>query len=347
METTPKPSVLAENPLCSTILPSDRTQGILSTSEELGKRTFSDWLKQNGYPEEGEKLDSCSLTVEHWSCDNGHNFYFRKFRGREYCPICGAKDSYYHNRRTMRAAEHFIWAVTWGNLTYTIPKELSESRLPKENLRRLQKMAWEVTNRILKVEGAEVVVHLLGGKSEGLHVHLEVLFMRIGCFNRGMIPKPRLKAIKKVWALLLNKEFKLNLKTTDVRYSFAATHPKKWHKLKYIHRPICTEEAMLQLSDEDKKYILNLFGYHRTRYFGVLANSKIKEFLRKHWAPIKIHETPLIEKRVCPICKIHMRYKDRIFIDEIPESQVTRYNDDIWIDRAVDAYLLLKRFEGG
>ena len=341
------PPVLPETSLCSTYYQVTEHTDFAGTSEILGKKRFEDWLFSANYTEDAEKLASCALRFEHWQCENGHDFYFRKYCGREYCPICGAKDSYYHNRRVMRAAEHFIWAVTWGNLTFTMPKEISERRLSKEQLRQLQKLAWEVTERILKVEGASVTVHLLGEKSEGLHVHFEVLFMRIGCFNRGLIPAPRLKAVKKVWALLLNKEFGLSLKTTDVRYSFAATHPKKWHKLSYIHRPICTEEKMLALPDEDKKYILSLKGYHRTRYFGQLANNKVKEFLKKHWAPLKLRETPLIEKRICPMCKTKMFYQDTVFADEIPKSQVVMYNNDIWMDRTVDAFLLLQKFEGG
>lgn len=339
METPVSTSVLPENPLCTKNYQVPEHTDFPGTSDDLGKKSFSDWLKSNGYWEDSTKLDECSLTVEHWQCDKGHDFYFRKYCGREYCPICGAKDSYYHARRVTRAAEHFIWAVTWGNLTFTMPKVISESRLSKEQLRKLQKMAWEVTERILAPDGASVTVHLLGEKKGELHVHFEVLFMRTGCFNKGMIPKPRLKAIKKVWTLLLNKEFKMQIPSTDVRYSFAATSPRKWHKLNYILRPICTEEKMLELSDENKHYILGLKGYHRTRWFGELSNSKVKAYLRKHWAPMKLRETPLIERRVCPICKTKLHYQDRLFISDIPKSQVVQYNDDIWMDRQVDAFL--------
>ena len=339
MDTPRNPSVLPVSSLCSTHYQVTEHTDFAGTSEILGKKRFEDWLFSANYTEDAEKLASCALRFEHWQCENGHDFYFRKYCGREYCPVCGAKDSYYHNRRVMRAAEHFIWAVTWGNLTLTMPKEISERRLSKEQLRQLQKLAWEVTERILKVEGASVTVHLLGEKSEGLHVHFEVLFMRIGCFNRGLIAAEDLGNIKAAWAEVLNKEFNLTLESTNVRYSFAANNGRKWHKLSYIHRPICTEEAMLALNDEDKKYILSLKGYHRTRYFGQLANNKIKEFLKKHWAPIKLRETPLIERRVCPMCKTKMFYRDTIFADEIPKLQVVRYNDDIWMDRAVDAWL--------
>lgn len=339
METPLKSEVLEGFLLCSTTLPSYRTEGIPSTSEDSPAPRFEDWLLSNGYLDDAEKLASCSLTVEHWACDNGHDFYFRKFCGREYCPICGAKGSFYHNRRIMRAAEHFIWAVTWGNLTLTMPKEISEQCLPKEQLRKLQKIAWEVSAAAFQLEGASVTVHLLGEKSEGLHVHFEVLFMRTGCFNKGKVEPEKIDLVKTEWAQRLNEEFGLQLKTTSVHYSFAATHGRKWHKLTYIHRPICTEEKLLALSDENKKYILSLKGYHRTRYFGQLANNKLHKFLRKHWAPIHVRETPLIERRVCPICKTKMHYKDRLFIDEIPKSQVVQYNNDVWMDRAVDAFL--------
>jgi hypothetical protein len=246
----------------------------------------------------------------------------------------------------MRAAEHFIWAVTWGNLTFTIPKEISERRLDKSTLRKLQNLAWEVSRDTFQLEGAGVTVHLLGREGEGLHVHFEVLFMRLGCYNKGKVEPELIERVKQAWAQKLNTEFNLNLETTSVRYSFAATHPKKWHKLLYIHRPICTEEAMLQLSDENKHYILSLKGYHRTRWFGVLANKNIHQFLRQHWAPLTFRETPAIERRVCPMCKIKMRYRDTIFIDDIPQTQVTAYNNDIWVDKAVDAFMQLKKFQG-
>jgi hypothetical protein len=339
VETLEKGAALPQSSLCSTHYQVTEHQGISSTCDKEPAPRFEDWLYNAGYTEDAAKLSSCSLRFEHWTCDKGHDFYFRKYCGREYCPICGAKGSYYHNRRVTRAAEHFIWAVTWGNLTYTMPKEISQMRLDKSQLRKLQALAWEVTQRVLKVEGASVTVHLLGDKSQGLHVHFEVLFHRIGCFNKGVIGRPKLKAIKKIWAILLAREFKMTIPKTDVRYNFAASRPKKWHKLNYIMRPICTEEAMLALDDADKHYILGLKGYHRTRWFGELANNKINEFLKKHWAPHKLRETPLIEKRVCPMCKTKMHYQDTLFEDEIPKNQVTKYNSDIYMDRGVDAFM--------
>lgn len=347
MNTPVADSVLPKFPLCSTTLPSNTTCENQGTSNTIGKNSFSDWLKAAGFWEDAVKLDTCSLQVEHWTCESGHDFYFRKYCGREYCPICGAKDSYYHNRRVMRAAEHFIWAVTWGNLTYTIPKEVSEQRLDKTKLRRLQTMAWEVSRDIFGINGAEVVVHLLGREGTSLHVHFEVLFMRLGCFNKGKVDPEIIETVKKKWAQKLNAELDLNLETTSVRYSFAATGPRKWHKLNYIHRPICTESAMLALEDEDKRYILGLAGYHRQRWFGVLANKNIHEFLKKHWAPVTPRETPLVERRVCPMCKTKLHYVDRVFIDEIPGIMVTKYSEDIWIDKAVDAWLRLQNSQGG
>lgn len=339
--------VLAENPLCSKQLPSNSTDAISTTYENQVKIRFEDWLNQSGYPEDGEKLARCSLVVGHYQCPGEHDFYYRQYCGREFCPICGRKDSHFHHRRTLRAAEHFIWAITWGNLTFTIPKAISDSHLSKKYLSVLQGAAWEVTKGNFGVEGAEVVLHPLGQAKNGLHIHFEVLFMMIGTFGKGMVPSEVIERVKKAWAGKLNEIFKLNLETADVRYSFVTKKSKKWHKLSYIHRPICTEEAMLELSDEDKKYILSLKGFHRIRYFGVLANRKIKAWLHKHWAPIKVREVPMIERRVCPICKQKMRYIESVWIDDIPKILVEKYNEDIWIDKAVAAFLREQHNKGG
>ena len=331
--------VFEENPLCSKQLPTNATQGFARTCEKSDKIRLEDWLNQSGYPEDGEKLARCSLTVGHYKCIGDHDFYYRQYCGREYCPICGQKDSYYHHRRTLRAAVHFIWAIPWGNLTFTIPKDISESYLSKRYLSILQKAVWEVARDNFGVEGVEVVIHPLGQAEGGLHIHFEVLFMIVGTFGKAMVPPVVIENTKKAWALKLNEIFNLKLTTADVRYSFVTKKSKKWHKMNYIHRPICTEDAMLKLSDQDKKYILSLKGFRRIRYFGCMADRKIRQWLRKHWAPIKIRDFPMIERKVCAICKQKMRYIGFEWVNNIPTSQVVKYNDNIWIDKVVDAFL--------
>jgi len=331
--------VFDQNPLCSIDIPSNATQGFPGTYEKTDKIRLEDWLLQSGHPEEGEKLARCGLLAGHYKCPGDHDFFYRQYCGREFCPVCGQKGSYFHRRRTLRAAEHFLWAIPWGNLTFTIPKAISTSFLSKRYLSLLQKAVWEVARDGVGIEGAEVVIHPLGQAVGGLHIHFEVLFMIIGTFGKGMVPLSVIEYIKKAWAQKLNEIFKLNLPTADVRYSFVTKKSKKWHKLNYIHRPICTEDAMLKLSDQDKKYILALKGFHRIKYFGCLANRKIHQWLRKHWAPIKVRDVPMIERKVCPICKQKMRYIGFEWIENIPYNLVERYNENTWIDRAVAAFL--------
>lgn len=309
-----------------------------SSCDNTSPLDFENWLYSNGYPEDGEKLTRCANMISHYACPAGHNFYYRQFCGREYCPICGAKDSYYHKRRVSRAAEHFLWESPWGNLVYTMPKHISESHLSKRYLRILQKAVWEITRDNFGIEGVSVTIHLLGRAEKGLHVHFEVLFCLTRTGGKGLVPQIVIEKTKKAWRNKLNEIFKLDLDKVDVRYSFAASKPKKWHKLNYIHRSVCTEDAMLKLSDDDKRYILSLKGFHRNRYFGAMAGRNLHKWLRKYWAPLRIREIPAIERRVCPICKVRLRYQGRLWITDIPYSQVEQYNDSIWVDRMVAAH---------
>ena len=304
---------------------------------------FENWLLFNGHTEDGEKLARCATSVSHYQCPQEHNFYYRQFCGREYCPICGAKDSFYHKRRVSRAAEHFLWDCPWGNLVFTMPKHISESHLSKRYLRILQKAVWEISRDNFGIEGASVTIHLLGRAEKGLHVHFEVLFCITRTGGKGVVPKIVIDKTKKAWRNKLNEIFNLNLDKIDLRYSFVTSKPKKWHKLNYIHRSVCTEDAMLKLSDDDKRYILSLKGYHRNRYYGCMAGRNLHKWLRKYWAPLRVVEVPAIERRVCPICKVRLRYQGRLWITDIPYSQVEQYNDSIWVDRAVMASLRMLR----
>ncbi len=339
METPLVAPVLPETSLCSEKYQVIQHTGISGTSKILGKKELSDWLEQNGYIDEAWKLAECGLKFGHYVCGCNKDYYYRQDCGREYCPRCGAKDSYYHSRRVMRAAEHFIFAIPWGKLIFTMPKAISESRLEKRYLYMIQKTVWEVAQDNFGMAGALIVLHPIGEPKNGLHVHYEVLFMIQGTFGKAKVPPEVLERTKKAWALKLNEMFNLNLETTNIEYKFKLEKRRKWHMLQYALRPVCTEEAMNQLSDEDKKWILGLKGFHRTKYYGEISNSKLHAFLRKSWAPITVRDIPPLEKKVCPFCKTKMRYIGWCFESDINKMNFVKYSERIYIDR-VDALML-------
>ncbi|GAG25506.1 unnamed protein product, partial [marine sediment metagenome] len=64
-----------------------------------------------------------------------------------------------------------------------------------------------------------------------------------------MVPKEKIEKVRKLWTKTLNTYFKLDLKESNFKYSFAYQTPKKIHKIKYVLRPIVTADKFLTLSD--------------------------------------------------------------------------------------------------
>ncbi len=212
--------------------------------------------------------------------DSGHEKYVRMHCKRDYCPTCGGEWSDAHKRRATRAMDRLVYHKMLGYCVFTLPHHIMAEHPSKDDLKFLSGEAWKLVKRHFEVGGGVVRTHLMGEKKDGLHIHFNVLFDIVRKDGIGKITKAELKEFRKDWTDVFNKWAGLKLENVDSWYNFYPHLGQKIHKVKYIFRPIVTSEKFLRLSPQDKEYVISLDGWRNTRWFGKLADSQYKKYLK-------------------------------------------------------------------
>lgn len=132
-------------------------------------------------------------------CSNGHKFGKVSVCGKEWCPVCGQKQSVAHNRRFVRWLPKIQTFRRMRYLVFTIPENKRGQFRTKESLRTLQRAVRD----LLKRQGFDrglIRYHFFGDKSHKWHPHLNALV------EGGYMNGATLAAIKQGYADILGVE---------------------------------------------------------------------------------------------------------------------------------------------
>lgn len=330
-------------PLCTNTVQVPSSKLNKHVINELCKIEVISWLTENGYRDSAYRIDSCATSFVHLKDAKGHEKYSRLHCGNDYCPVCGRNGSSAHKKRSYRAMDRLLWSKVLGYMVFTLPKEISRNMPDSKRLSDLSKKAWELVKKNFDTPGGMARVHLMGEEPENLHVHINVLFPIVSDTGKGEVPREVLDKIRSEWTEYVNKEFDLEYNTTNVFYKFAFQDGRKIHQVKYVLRPIVTPEKFLTLPDEDRKKVMALRGWHNTRWFGKLANSQYKEYLKSINIETEKHEDKdIATSKRCPICGEKFR-----FIDIVHESKINKMtmglrqiDNDTLVDFSIYSFLL-------
>jgi hypothetical protein len=303
---------------------------------ELRSRSVVEWLNLHNYEKQVTALRTCGKGYAHLECSGGHVKYVQISCRRDYCPVCGEKGSKEHMRRSARVADRLLWAPVLGYFVGTLPKEIQGKPLDRKRLRKLSRGLWKIIQRHFTTQGCVIRYHLLGNSKGKFHIHINVLFPITDPAGRGKVEQRTLDLAQKEYTWLVNRVFDLEEKVCDIHYSFATTKKKMFHKIKYVMRPIVTTEDFIMLTDEEKHFIIDLEGWHNTRWFGSLSNAHYKKFLRASGIDPEARIKRDIElSPVCPVCGGRFRYLGVVSKDDIPRNRVRPYTVGVWVDRQI------------
>lgn len=334
------PETVVSSPLCSDTVQVPLSIQNTQKEQESTRQLLVRWLKAYNYEDEAYRIGACGTTFIHLRCQDNHEKYVRMHCNHDYCPTCGTKWSAAHKKRATRAMDRLVYLKLLGYMVFTLPDHFMAQWPDKEALKYLSKEVWNLVKRHFETGGAMVRTHLMGEKGDKLHIHFNVLFDITQKDGIGEVPKETLIQIRKEWTDVVNKWSGLKLENTNVWYNFFDKLGQKIHKVKYILRPIVTSEKFLKLSPDNKEYVLSLKGWHNTRWFGKLANSQYKKYLKAQGVPSDWWENKDIgiSKR-CPICKNKFKRVSIIDADKLPRDGFRRIDNDILVDFALFSYL--------
>lgn len=338
------PSVISEQAKTDPFLPSlctprgqvDLIERNPDTDKELQKNANIHWLDENGFFSKATQLLNCGLNYVHLKCANGHEKYGKMHCDNDFCTTCGKKGSRAHKTRVIRAKDRLMWAPVLGYVVFTLPDKKARAALDLETLKRLEKEAYNIIQHHFNAPGAMIRTHLAGNHAGTLQIHINALFPMLNTNGIGVVQASIIDATRKSWTDFINGFFSLNCETTNIHYGFATTSKKKAHKIRYVLRPVVDAFMFMTLSDEDKRYIMSLGGWHNTRWFGKLSNALYKKYLLpKNVDPDAFKKQDPLLSNVCPCCGTRFRFVDIVHKDNLPIHKLRRLDKDTLVDFAI------------
>ncbi|MBT9143950.1 MAG: hypothetical protein DDT29_02364 [Dehalococcoidia bacterium] len=232
----------------------------------------------------------CARWFSIGECENGHRFVKVRLCGKEWCPVCGAKDSWIHFRRFSR---WLVKAQQMRDMGYFVVEWPLASR---HELRSKQAMV----DMGKRVKGAFQALgfdrglrrwHFFGKHGDKFNPHINVLV------ESAYLSKQRLKYIKSYLRLVLGEPGLI------VNYSYRQTVARKVHSLKYI-----TRATFLDLS-WDPWLANDLYNFQNTNYWGKWKDDPAWQMDRGRKG---VGDLVALESGMCCHCGTPIRWDGRV-----------------------------------
>jgi len=244
------------------LLLSDIAQGSLESSVNTD---FSYYPEYTAKTHNGLKYPSCAGGFIVGRCSQGHTHAKITLCGKEWCPTCGAKDSFYHKRRVARWWDKALSFNSMGYMVVTVPMELWHHFGNKMCLNAFNTYLRRKLQGIGKDKGLSRW-HWAGEDGRTYKPHLNFLF------EGGYIPQKEIRKFRREVGQWLNNKFRAELKGVKVSpnlyYQYFTDDAHKVHKLKYVTRATMTTYNPIVAK--------NLKGFHTTRSWGKFEKSEHK-----------------------------------------------------------------------
>lgn len=188
----------------------------------------------------------------------GSRFVAMTYCEKEWCPVCGAKDSPFHRRKIAYWLPKVQQLSSFGYFVFTMPQQIRWLYRSKVLLSRLTK-AMTCGDKSEHIKGALVSLgferglsrwHWFGDVSVGVfNPHLNVII------EGGKIKGSVLKAIRDAWSKLIGTSCR-------VKYKFCHTPGQMYKKLHYITRATFLDRSW------DFDFSERIYGYRNMRVWG-------------------------------------------------------------------------------
>lgn len=308
-------------------------------------KLISKYLYHSGYAKEADRLTNCGQNWVPFRDTAGHVMYSQITCGLPFCPTCGKPGSALNKKRSNRVKDILLGFPCVGHFVFTLPKEISSQLPGSEQINRLYKLAWEILRDWLSAEAAIIVIHFCGDKKDDLHLHFDCSFPILHTNGDCSFPIGLLNMARAQWTSGVNQIFKTGYLDTVGHYNFVHTLEQEHHLIKYVTRSTVSAEKFIKLPEAQREYCIKQGKKKIIRYFGEFVGKKKAPFLARY--KVNVEKTPgdLIDQKICPICNEKMRASAPIFMDDIPLTQVERYNGHTLVDREIMAWLRQKERE--
>ncbi|MBT9141578.1 MAG: hypothetical protein DDT30_02178 [Dehalococcoidia bacterium] len=229
----------------------------------------------------------CAKWFSIGKCENGHRFAKVHLCGKEWCPTCGAKGSWIHNRRFSR---WLVKAQQMEDIGYFVIEWPVASRPGLRSKQALADMGKRVKGafQALGFDRGLRRWHFFGEHGDKFNPHINVLV------ESAYLPKQCLEDIKVYLRLVLDEPDLI------VNYSYRQSVAEKVHTLKYV-----TRATFVDLSWDP--WIANdLYNFQNSNYWGKWNDDPVWEMNHEQKG------VKALESGKCPHCGMLIRWDSKV-----------------------------------
>ena len=193
-------------------------------------QSYKDYVDTSSKDLHGTPFPACAKWVSVGKCEEGHQFAKVHLCGKEWCPECGAKDSWIHNRRFSRWLPK---AQQMQDIGYFVIEWPVVSRDKLHSKRALSDMGKRVKGafQVLGFDRGLRRWHFFGESGLKFNPHINVLV------ESAYLSRERLDAIKSHLRSVLGEPDLI------INYSYRQSVAEKVHTLKYVTRATFLDES--------------------------------------------------------------------------------------------------------
>lgn len=281
---------------------------------------------QNFYIDEQYRIATCGDTATYGTCENGHKVIKLIRCGREWCPVCGEKNSESHNRRISRWLPKVQQIESLGYFVFQLEKKDREKARDVEYLKLFKKTSVQIMKELGYDRGL-IRYHWFGDEDpveRGFNPHLNIIV------DSGYIDKVKFEKIKN---FIIDRMVEEGLITEFliIRYNYSIKPSKKFHKLNYITRPTFKDMNWdLEMACKLKGFRNNdWWGYKMWNGEEVWSVSDIKSEISEEKRE-ELEGLRSLQRQVCPCCGGKITYYRIVNFEEFIKEEGMKYLRDMY-----------------
>jgi len=236
-------------------------------------------------------VPGCGRDAVFGVCSNGHKWGKVLLCGREWCPVCGRRESESHWRRFSRLWPKVAQIDRLGYLVVTLPKEIRYRFKTQKSIA----LADLAIRQVLQLHGFSRGVsrwHYFGDQEPDYNPHYN------GLVDFRYLSKTELKTIK------TELQGVFGVKNIVIHYKYAEKTSQVVHKLKYITRSTFTSDKLAENEELAREFV----GFRNVRSWGKWNGEAVHTLKGDDKTP----EIVALAGGNCPICGAKVTWTNNI-----------------------------------
>lgn len=299
-------------------------------------------LSTEMYRKVAKGLDCCQRFFIQGKCSE-HEHYFNQslICNKEFCPVCGEKNSKAHLRTVLSWKERLIGYDILGHIVITIPHDIQKIYV-SDTSKRMKNLNRKIVSlfKNIGIDKGKGKIHWFGDKDWNVnrkddlegdkkgkkkpHIHIHYIFPRNS--SEEYINRSDLDYLKNELTSYFKKQGS-DVKRSVIHYRFAKEEYQKHHLIRYVTRATFKFKYLIH----NLELAYNIYGMHKTFTFGKLKHFELKDYIEESDEEKGVIEKIMISlsKNVCPVCGSDFTWEKGIYtLNEINEVFQERMLDN-------------------